>query len=303
MRWCVVLVLALCATVYGEEKTAAPEMVWEKLATDYRFTEGPTVDKDGNVYFNDIPNEEILFHDCKTGETKRFRDGSGGANGMMFDPKGRLIACLGRGRRVVHMEKDKMTVLAIRYGDNKLNSPNDVTIDKDGGLYFTDPRYGKQEGRELDFEGVFYVPPGSKQLKRICTAVVKPNGIHLAKDEKVLYVADSRRKLIMAYDVTSPGVVANPRVFANLDLKSRGGPDGMTLDAEGNLYVAGQGRIWVFDKAGKQLRTHEVPEKPTNCVFAGPKRDTLYVTARTSFYRYVPKDQVRPKKSEEDEGE
>lgn len=297
------LALLLAGTAWAESKLFESEPpVFERVATGFRFTEGPTAGARGDIYFTDIPNQRIHKFDCKTGKTTVFRENSGRANGLLFDSQGRLIACEGGRRRLVRIEGKKTTVLAERWNDKRLNSPNDLAIDKAGGIWFTDPRYGNQEDRELEVMAVYYLSAKGK-LTQVIDDLPRPNGILLSADAKTLYVAANRKQLIMAYDVKEPGVVSRGRLFAALNKKARGGPDGMTLDAMGNVYCAGQGHIWIWDPKGKLLHKLKVPEGPTNCAFGGPQLGTLYVTARTSLYRLAMKVKggapVRPAKKKQ----
>jgi gluconolactonase len=281
------LALLLVGTAWAESKLLETEpAVFEKVATGFRFTEGPAADAQGDVYFTDIPSQRIHKFDCRTGKTTVFREKSGRANGLMFDGQGRLTACEGGGRRLVRIEGKVTTVLAERWNGKRLNSPNDLAIDKAGGIWFTDPRYGKQDDRELEVMAVYYLSAKGK-LTQVVTDLPRPNGILLSADAKTLYVAANSRQLIMAYDVENPGVPSKGRVFATLDTQARGGPDGMTLDSLGNIYCAGQGHIWIWNPEGKVVHKLKVPEGPANCAFGGPKHNTLYVTARTSLYRLV----------------
>lgn len=266
------------------EPEVVPEWAIEKLATGFRFTEGPAIGPKGDIYFTDIPNQRIHRYAVKTGKTSVHAEESGRSNGLMFDTQGRLLACEGGRRRLVRFEDGKPTVLASTVDGKKLNSPNDLALDLSGGVYFTDPRYGSQKDRELDFEGVYYVAKDGS-LKRVATEIEKPNGILMSADAKTLYVADSKRKRIMAFDVAKPGEVGKARLFANLDLTSRGGPDGMSRDKGGNVYCAGQGKVWIWDPKGKVVATIKMPEGPSNCLWTAESGWTVYVTARTSFYR------------------
>ena len=288
----VLVLLALVVGAHAEpEKPATPGVEVDKVAEGFRFTEGPAFDGKQTIYFTDIPNQRILRYDLETQKTEVFTDDSGRANGLMFDGMGRLHACEGGRRRLVRYEGGKVTVLAERFEGKRLNSPNDLAIDEAGGVYFTDPRYGKQDDRELDFEGVYYVSSEGK-LTRMTTKAVKPNGILLSNDGKTLYVAASRQKRILAYDVKGPGVLENERVFAPLDPEHRGGPDGMTKDLDGNVYCAGQKRVWMWNPKGEVVDTFELPEGPANCVFVPRMLGggwSLYATARTGFYRLTRK--------------
>ena len=250
----------------------------EKVASGYKFTEGPAADRDGNVWFTDIPNKRILKFDVTSDEATVVREKSGGANGLMFDKDGRLFVCEGGSRRLTYEDG---SILADRYDGKKLNSPNDLDIDRKGGVYFTDPRYGKRRNMELDVEAVYYVSPKGK-LIRVIDDLKRPNGLILSKDAKILYVADNAAKKIVAYDVRDDGSLWNARDFAWMDKEARGGPDGMTLDERGNVYAAAQGAIWIWTPEGKLDAKIKVPENPSNCAFSG---QTLYITARKSLYR------------------
>ena len=265
----------------------AKDATFEKVAGGFRFTEGPAADWLGNVFFSDIPNQRIHRFDVRTGKTTVFREPSGRSNGLMFGPNGRLVACEGGARRVSRIEADgkQTTTLAETWKGKKLNSPNDLALDADGGIWFTDPRYGRnQDDREIDIEAVYYVDAKGVVHQKIAD-LKKPNGIALSTDGKTLYVADNSGRLVMSYPVTAPGTIGKGRLFARMDPDVRGGPDGMCLDSRGNLYAAGQKKIWIWNPEGKLIRTLTPPEAPANCTFAGPKRMTLYVTARTSLYR------------------
>lgn len=259
----------------------------EKVSGGYRFTEGPAVDKDGNVFFTDIPNNKVHKYDVKKNKVEEVRGDSQRANGLMFSKDGKLYACVGGGRVLgifTGADYKGLKVLASSYNGKKLNSPNDLVLDDAGGVYFTDPRYGSRDSMEMQIEGVYYYAKDGK-LTRVIDDLKKPNGLILSLDKKTLYVADNGAKTIVAYTVSGPGKLTNKRLFANMDLSAGGGGDGMTLDAKGNVYCAGQGHIWVWDKNGKVVEKIKIPEGPSNCTFGGPNRDVLYITARTSFYK------------------
>ena len=148
-----------------------------KLAGDFRFTEGPAVDRAGNLYFSDIPNEKIHKWSVD-GKLSTVREMSGGANGLYFAANGDLYACEGTARRVTSMTPEgKVSVLASSFAGKKLNSPNDLWIDKKGGIYFTDPRYGNMENIEQDGFHVYYISADRKKVTRVISDLVKPNGI------------------------------------------------------------------------------------------------------------------------------
>ncbi|MBI1901870.1 MAG: SMP-30/gluconolactonase/LRE family protein [Planctomycetia bacterium] len=249
----------------------------EKLAGDFKFTEGPAVDAKGNVYFSDIPNNRIHVWSVE-GKLSTFREQSGGANGLFFDKKGNLVACEGGARRLTSIAPDgKVTVLAEKHQGKKLNSPNDLWVDPQGGIYFTDPRYGSKEGLELEGFHVYYLPAGGKELTRVIGDLKMPNGVLGAADGKLLYVADPGDGKTYAYAIEGPGKLGQRKLFAAQ------GSDGMTLDERGNLYLTGRG-VRVYGPDGKLVQMIEVPEGPANLCFGGKDRDTLFITARTSLY-------------------
>ncbi len=248
---------------------------FRKLAGDFKFTEGPALAPDGKIYFSDIPNERIHAFDPKTGQTSVYRESSGKANGLFFTPSGALVACEGGNRRLTRTGFDgKIEPLAATFDGKKFNSPNDVVPDGHGGFYFSDPRYGKGDDREIDVEAVYYVDKGGK-VSQVAADLVKPNGVITSPDERILYVADAGGGKLYAYDIEGPGKLANKREFAPV------GSDGMTVDKLGNIYVTWKGEVIAFSPAGKEVLRLTPPEAPANCLLAGK---TLYVTARTGFY-------------------
>lgn len=281
---CIVLLLTLLAISCAKNVEIMPEgATAKKIASGFKFTEGPAVDQEGNLFFTDIPNNTIIKI-TPAGKQTVFRKKSGAANGLMFDAEGRLVACEGGRRRVTRTEKSgKIIVLADSYKDKKLNSPNDLIIGRDGSIYFTDPRFGGVGDVEQPVEGVYRIAPDGK-FTLVIDDMKKPNGIFLSPDQKTLYVSDSAQKLVRAYTVKPEGSFTDGRDFAKMASDKPGAPDGMTLDIRGNLYATGPGGTWVFDKTGKHLLTIETDEIPANCTFGGKDNQTLYITARTSVY-------------------
>lgn len=248
---------------------------FRKLAEGFKFTEGPALAPDGKIYFSDIPNERIHIYDPASKETTIFREQSGKANGLFFTPAGALIACEGGNRRVTRTDVDgKVTVIAEKFDGKKLNSPNDVVPDGTGGFYITDPRYGKGDDREIDVEAVYYLDKGGK-LTQVAADLVKPNGVIMSPDSRILYIADPGAEKIFAYDVAEPGKLSNKREIAAV------GSDGMTMDKLGNFYVTWKNEVIAFSPEGKEVLRLTVPEGPANCLLVGK---TLYATARTGFY-------------------
>ena len=256
----------------------------EKVAGDLAFGEGPAADGAGAIYFTDIPESRILRFDPVGRTVSVVREETGRANGLMLDRDGALVICEGGNRRLTRLVDGEIEVLADAFDGKKLNSPNDLEIDARGGIYFTDPRYGDRDDMVQGFEGVYYLPPHG-ELIRVVDDLVRPNGLVLSLDGRTLYVADNEAKTIQAYDVAADGTLENGRLWASLDEEARGGGDGMTVDERGNVYCAGQGRIWIWTSEGDLIGQVDVPESPTNCCFGGVDGKTLYITAPSSLYR------------------
>ena len=290
----VVLMLSLSVVGAEADNSIVPEGAkLEKLWGEGEFTEGPAYGPGGCVYFSDIGNR-IMKYDPATGKTTEYRKPSGRANGLDFDPKGRLVAAEGANsggnRRVTITETDgKVRVLADKWKGKRFNSPNDVTIDTQGRVYFTDPRYVGDEPREIDTESVYRVDTDGT-VTQIISDVTKPNGIILSPDMKTLYLAESHPKgdrLLLSYPLKADGSVGPKKVL--YDFKEDRGIDGMCIDVKGNLYAtAGKdktGGVYIFTPEGKKIGFLPTPETPTNCVFGDADRKTLYVTAGKSLYR------------------
>jgi gluconolactonase len=253
----------------------------EKLAGDFKFTEGPVWSAaKSELLFSDIPANRIVGF--KDGKATTFRSPSNNSNGLTFDKKARLIACEHGTRRVTRTETDgTLTVLAERYDGKRLNSPNDVVVMSDGAIYFTDPPYGvKKEEREMDFQGVYRISPDGKTLTLLVRDFIKPNGLAFAPDERILYVNDTEGGHIRAFDVAPDGTLSNSRIFARTP-----GADGMKVDSEGNVYCTSATGVMVFDRTGKHLGTFSMAEQPANCAFGDADWKSLYMTSRTGLYR------------------
>ncbi len=278
------------------------------------FTEGPVWHPTGNVLFSDIANNRILRRD-RLGELHVFREPSGRTNGMLFDLQGRLLCCEGGGpdsrRRVTRTEKDgTITVLADNYQGKRFNSPNDLTIDSRGRIYFTDPRYGSRDGLEQiddegrEVEGVYRIDDAGRVERIITHEVDRPNGIAVSAGDRYLYVADNvndgprgeggNRKL-WRFDLLADGSVNAGSRKLLFDWGTDRGPDGMALDMQGRLYVAAgfnfpkppvetankyKAGIYVLSPEGELLKFIPVPiDMVTNCAFGGSDRRTLFITA------------------------
>lgn len=277
----VVLTALLVSGIHGQEqsdsKTVSFESNTKKLTGGFRFTEGPAADKEGNIYFTDIPNGRIHKWSVD-GKLSTFMENSDGANGLFFDKNGNLIACIGGTGKLVSIDpQGKITVLADRYEGKPFNSPNDLWIDPKGGIYFTDPRYGNRENLPQGGEHVYYLPADRKGSIRVIDDMVRPNGVMGTPDGKTLYVADHGANKTYAYKINPDGSLSDKKVFAEQ------GSDGMTLDENGDLYLTAKA-VNIYNPSGKRLKTIEVPERPANVCFGGKNKKTLFITARTSLY-------------------
>ena len=286
------IAITLLVGVSTHAQLVPKDAVPEKVADGYKFTEGPALGPDGCIYFTDIPAELILRFDPKNGKTQTYLKNTGKANGLMFF-KGRLHACEHRNRRVSSGVVDGEVIQsteASHYQNKRLNSPNDLAIDKAGNIYFTDPRYGNRDNMEMKVEGVYYLGPYINDAMerpapvRIEADLVRPNGIVLSPDESILYVADNGANYIYAYDIESPGKVKNKRVFGRINDGKGGGIDGMCVDKRGRLYATGHGKVWVFEPTGQLVATIPVGKQTTNVTF-GADGKMLFITANKGLYR------------------
>jgi len=250
----------------------------KKLAGDSQFTEGPAADAQGDVYFTDIPANRILKWSVAEAKLSTFLENSGGANGLYFDKDGNLLACQGNERRLVSISpKGEITVLADKYEGKRFNSPNDLWIDPNGGVYFTDPRYGGREGMEMDGEHVYYLTPDRKRVIRVISDMVRPNGVIGTPNGRRLYVADHGAGKTYAYRINGDGTLSGKQLFVEQ------GSDGMTIDARGNVYLTGKA-VTAYNRRGEKVAEIQVPEGPANLTFGGKDNQTLFITARTSLY-------------------
>ena len=324
VAWIVVNAVAVAALLGvagcgGEpEPDAAPaapaESVAEarpvEVAATVAFTEGPTVDADGSVYFTDIGNNRIMRM-SPAGELSTFRQPGNRANGLIFDEQWRLVACEGgdgstADPRVTRttMETGEVEVLADRYEGKLFHRPNDLTIDGRGRIYFTDRPEPEHGPEHTGVHGVYRIDPDGA-IERILTEpeVVRPNGIVISPDDATLYVLETEQseggpRNIRAFDLAEDGTASNMRVFHDF-YPGRSG-DGMTIDSEGNLYVAaGLHRrrgtsetldtpcgVHVFSPAGERIEFIPIPEDTiTNVAFGGADMRTLYVTAGKTLFR------------------
>jgi gluconolactonase len=260
----------------------------EKLHGGCRWAEGPAYFPAGRyLVWSDIPNNRMLRFDECDGSVSVFREPSNNTNGHTVDREGRLVSCEHRGRCVSRTEHNgTRTVLADQWRGKKLNSPNDVVVKSDGSIYFTDPWTSPdiQQQWDLTFAGVYRLTPDLGTLTLLVDDFPLPNGLAFSPDESVLYVNDSRRRHIRAFDLAPNGTLAKQtdRVFADLGGPDQGVPDGMKVDTLGNVYCGGAGGIYVLDPKGKKLGriVHGQPAT-TNIGFGGNDWKTLFFTTRT----------------------
>jgi gluconolactonase len=290
------------------DKLLSPAAKIEKVAGGFQFVEGPVwFRKGGYLFFSDIPGNVIMQWSPSEGAMV-FRNHifageypagkQVGTNGLTLDQQGRIIACEHGNRRVSRISQDGMlTILADRYEGKRLNSPNDVVVKKNGDIYFTDPPFGllnpgqglqdaaKNPLRELDFNGVFRITAAGK-LEPAAKDMALPNGLAFSPDEKKLYVANSAGKTWNVYDVKSDGTLDKGRIFFDAGQETAPGlPDGMKVDAAGNVWATGPGGILIISPQAKLLGVITFPEVPANCAWGDADGRTLYVTARTGLYR------------------
>jgi gluconolactonase len=280
--------VSLCAAqfpIHASESVVAPGAKVEKLAGDFLFTEGPTCDQAGNLFFVDQPNNRIMEWSVD-GKLSTFMQPSSYANGMSFDAKGNLIACADEHNQLWSIAPDKtVSVLVTNFEGKYLNGPNDVWVAPNGAMYLTDPFYKRtwwdHTTMALTNQEVFYLSPDRKNLMRVTDDLKQPNGIAGTPDGKTLFVSDIRAGQTWRYDIQPDGSLSNKKLFCAK------GSDGMTIDTEGNLYLTASGPtngVTVVGKNGQQVEVIPVPEHPANVSFGGTNHQTLFITARTGFY-------------------
>lgn len=260
----------------------------EELANGFQFTEGPAWSaREQCLYFTDIPADRIYRWSATDG-LRVFREPSGRANGLALDDQGRLIACEHARRRVSRTEADgTLRAMAEACDGRRLNSPNDIVVKSDGSLYFTDPDCGLPPGEqtELGFNGVFRLSSDLATLTLLLDDFARPNGLAFSPNEATLYVADTIRRHVRAFEVRPDGTLANSRLFATLEGDAPGPPDGMAVDREGHLFATGPGGLWVFAPDGEEIARIAVPQRAANVTWGGPDRSALFIAGTRSLYR------------------
>lgn len=264
----------------------------ERLHGGCRWTEGP-------VYFpaqrcllwSDIPNDRMLRYDEMSGQAGIFRQPSNYTNGNTVDRRGRLVSCEHGGRRVVRTEHDgSVVVLADRYQGKRLNSPNDLVVRSDDSIWFTDPSYGidsNYEGHKADSEigarYVYRIDPGTGVVAMVADDFTQPNGLAFSPDEKRLYIADTGLGdgVMRVFDVGVDGRLSGGGEFARC---TTGRYDGFRVDEDGRIWTSAGQAIHCYEPDGELIGSIVMPERVSNLVFGGYKRNRLYITATSSLY-------------------
>lgn len=265
----------------------------EKLATGIGFGEGPVWDRaNARLIFSDMNHDHMRCWSAAHG-IATFRKPSNRANGNTFDRQGRLVSCEHATSRVVRQEADgRLTVLASHYDGKELNSPNDIVVKSDGAIYFSDPPYGRiredvgvLRDLQLDFCGVYRLPPPGGAPQLLVKDFERPNGLCFTLDEKKLYINDTARKHIRLFDVEPDGTLKGGSVWAETKGDAPGAPDGMKIDSRGNLYCTGPGGVHVFDASARLLGIINTLERVTNLAWGEDDACSLFLTGITSLYR------------------
>jgi len=266
-----------------QDSIVAPGASLQKISSQFSFTEGASVDKKGNVFFTDQPNDKIWKYDLD-GKLSVFMDKTGRSNGTYFDHKGNLLTCADENNEIWSIDpKRKVTVILKDFEGHHFNGPNDLWEDLKGGIYFTDPYYQrpywKRTEPEIKGEKVYYLPKGKKKAFVVADDLLQPNGIVGTTDGKFLYVADIKDDKTYEYKINADGSLADKRLFCSQ------GSDGMTLDNRGNVYLTGTVGVTVYNMKGEKIKVIEVPSKWTaNLCFGGRKKNILFITASESVY-------------------
>lgn len=253
----------------------------EKVASNLRFADGLVWSHSGFLAVADVRQRKI-FKLSSDPRPQVLIDNDGGASGLAYDLQGRLYICESETRRVTRLDqKGNIETLAEGYQGKKFNAPNDIVVRRDGHVYFTDPAFGSaNDRRELDFYGVWHISPKG-DLEVLSKWRTRPNGITLSLDGKVLFVSDSDRHAVVAFDLDRAGEAGRQRDAIN---NIAGVPGGLRTDAEGRLYVAAKG-VAVYSPQGRLQRTLLDGERATNCAFGEGSLESLFIASRDSIYK------------------
>ena len=277
---------ALAQPADGIPGVLAPGTVPELVQEGFVFTEGPVGTADGGLYFSDIRASKVYYLDA-SGKISLVRENTNGANGLALTRDGELLFAEGDGKRITKRSKDG-SITTVTEGPTgvPLLAPNDLLVDSKGGIYFTDP--GPRPVVPGRPTYVYYLPSGARQPILLDGNVARPNGLTLTSDGKTLIVDDTLNPTVFAYDIAPDGSVKNKRAFTQLrDIPagSESGADGMAIDRENRVYITTATGVQVFDAKGQYLGTIKVGRQAANAAFAGPDKQTLYITAREGLYR------------------
>ena len=268
----------------------------EFLQDGFRSTEGPIAIPDGTIIFTETAADRLIRID-PDGNRSRWLFNTGGANGLAFDSKGRLIAVQtipGKTGIAVIYPEGSRAVLTNNYEGKPYGRPNDLVVDKKGGVYFTDPGPNAEPGTTPPPPplpaAVYYVPVGGKAVQ-VTKDITRPNGIQLSPDERTLYVNDSRGEYLIAFDIQPDGTLRNKRNFAKYvgvqrngaDITS--GADGLAVDSDGRVYTTSNAGLDVFSPQGQHLGTIPVSKRPQNLAFSGKDKKTLYIVGRGAAFK------------------
>ncbi|MGF7232401.1 SMP-30/gluconolactonase/LRE family protein [Arachidicoccus sp.] len=252
------------------------------ISDQFSFSEGPAVDKQGDIFFTDQPNDRIWEYST-AGRLSVFMDKTGHSNGLYFNPQGDLIACADEKDELWSISREKnIKVLMTGFQGRRLNGPNDLWINENGGIYFTDPYYQRsywvRKKPDIKAQRVYFLPKGKHDPIVVEDALLKPNGIVGTPNGKYLYVADIEAGKTFRYKIHKDGTLYDRQLFVTQ------GSDGMTLDNQGNVYLCGNG-VTIYNKKGKLVGHISIPQNWTgNICFGGKKRNLLFITASKAVY-------------------
>lgn len=258
----------------------------ERVSSEFTYIDGIVWMKEGYLLVADVLAKRLLRFD--PGEKSRaVREDDGGVEGLATDGQGRIYLCEGANRRVTRLDKTRLDkkgaveTLVAEFQGKKLNAPNDIVVRRDGSVFFTDPAFGAaQDHRELDFYGVFHISPKG-EVTAIAKWKTRPNGIALTQDGKTLYVTDSDRHAVVAFDLDKNGAATNERTLVK---GIAGVPGGIRVDVQGRVYVAAR-NMEIYSPQGAPVYTIQLSEPATNCAFGQDDMESLFITTRKALYR------------------
>lgn len=285
-----ILLFAVCSLSLGMLPTYAQNSSPVKkgaelrlVADGFKFTEGPASDREGNVYFTDQPNNRILKWDHQQDTVVVYLEEAGRSNGLFVGDDGVLYACADEKFELWKIDSpDEITVLSDGFNNRDFNGPNDLWIDQNGGIYFTDPYYQRsyweRQEPDMDAARVYYLSPDHKTLRVVAEGFDKPNGIIGSDESGLLYIADNGSAKTYVFDMLENGDLHNRRLFVEM------GSDGMTLDDQDNVYLTGDG-VHIYDKNANLIDHIKIDKGWTsNVAFAGEGFNTLFITALDAVY-------------------